>query len=338
MSDPMTGYPSIPPPPPAAPPVEPEAPRHRAGMIAGAVVVSLALVAGASFVLLRDGSSAQARPLALRFTEGQSETYAIQQTMDGQISSDLEGSDLFGDMPLAMDMTQVMTWEVLSVDDDGLATIEVSVSEMSGSVNGIDVPDTTTAVPPMEIVIAPDGRIVSAGGLALGGAGQTQGFGFPGMGQLTPILPDDGDAVAPGDSWDKEFSQDFPFGEGTIAYTASSTYDRDESVDGREAAVIVTQMNVPMDLTMDLGALMDSFGGELGASGPTGLGDLANASIATSGSGSITQTSFVDLEAEELLRSESSGTFDLTMEYRGIPGLEGAITFAGTFTQDMERR
>lgn len=328
MSDPLVTDPIVPPPPPA-----PEVPaRRRAGMVAGAVVVALALVAGAvAFVLLRDESSAEARPLALAFTQGQSQTYTIHQTMQGQITS-----DLIGDMPMDLDTTQVVTWEVTSVDDDGVATIEMAVTEMSGTVNGMDMPASTGAVPPVEIVIAPDGRIVSAGGLALGGAGQTQGFGFPGMGQLTPILPDDGEAVAPGDSWDKEFSQDFPFGEGTISYTTSSTYDRNETLNGRDAAVIVTTMSVPIDFTMDFAEMLDAFGDDLGATGATGLQQLGDVSIAYSGSGDITQTSYVDLEAEELLRSESSGEFDISMEYRGMVGFEGTMSFAGSFTQEME--
>jgi hypothetical protein len=315
-------------------PVAPEPPRRRTGAIAGAVALVVALIAGTLvFVVTQGGDSAEARPLALRFVEGHAETYAIHQTMDGSISS-----DLLGDMPLKMDVTQVVTWRVVSVDADGLATIEVSVSEMSGSVNGIEVPPEAAATPPMEFVIAPDGRIVSAGGLALGGAGQTQGFGFPGMGQLTPILPDDGEAVAPGDTWNKEFSQDFPFGEGTIAFTATSTYERNETVDGREAAVIVSELSVPVDFTLDYGELLRSFGDELGATGATGVEALEDVTMSAVGSGEFTQTSFVDFDAEELLRTESAGEFDISMEMKGLPGFEGTIAFTGTFTQGLERR
>jgi hypothetical protein len=308
-------------------------PRRRVGPTVGAIAVVLALVAGALVVVLtRGGESAGAQPLALSFTQGQSETYSIHQTMDGEVSS-----DLFGEMPLAMDVTQVVTWTVTSVDAQGNATIELSVGEMSGSVNGMAIPSTTSGMPPIEFVVAPDGRIVSAGGLALGGAGQTQGFGFPGMGQLTPILPDEGDAVAPGDSWEKRFSQEFPYGEGTIEFTATSTYDRNETVKGVEAAVIVTDMSVPMDFTMDFQELMDSLGDDLGASGATGVDVLANATISYSGRGDIQQTSWVELEARQLLRTESTGEFDLTMGFAGLAGFEGTMAFTGTFTQRLER-
>jgi hypothetical protein len=302
--------------------------------VAGGIAVAVALVAGAlALVLTQGGGSAEAQPLALRFTEGQSESYAIHQTMDGSIAS-----DLIGDMPLAMDVTQVVTWRVVSVDDDGVATIEVAVTEMTGTVNGMAIPSAQAQTPPIELVIAPDGRVVSAGGLSLGGAGQTQGFGFPGMGQMTPILPDEGDVVAPGDTWEKEFSQDFPFGEGTIEFTATSTYQRNEDVDGREAAVIVTEMTVPLDFTFEFQDLIDSLGSDLGASGATGMEMFADASMAYSGAGTFTQTSWVDLEAKELLRTESSGDFDMTVAFAGVPGFDGTMAFTGTFTQELDRR
>jgi hypothetical protein len=327
-SEPATPSWSWPPPPQPEP-----ARRRKTGLVAGAVVGVLALVVGAvALVATQGGESANAQPLALTFTEGQTETYAIHMTLDGQMSS-----DLFGDMPLLMDMNQVQTWTVRSIDDDGVATIEVSTPELSGFVNGVALP--ASSVPPIEIEVAPDGRVVSAGGLALGGAGQTQGFGFPGSSQLTPILPDEGDRVAPGDSWDKDFSQEFPFGEGTIEYTASSTYERNQNVDGRQAAVIVTEMTVPMDFTMRFDELIAALGDEaLAGAGPTEIDALGDATISYGGEGQFTQTSLVDLDAKELLRTEGAGDFEISMEFDGIPGFSGAVEFSGSFTQQLERQ
>jgi hypothetical protein len=336
--EPQTTRIEIPPPPPAlgeptswsSPTAAPT--RRRRGPL-GALALVLVLVAGvAAFVLTRGGDRAAATPLALAFEAGQSETYRLQMSMDGVV-----GSELFGEMPMQMDMTQVTTWRVVSVADDGTATIEVSVSEVSGAVNGMAIPPEAAAMPPIEMVVAPDGRIVSAGGLALGGAGQTQGFGFPGMSQLTPILPEDGRPVAPGDSWEQEFSQEFPFGKGRIEYVARSTYDRNETVDGRQAAVIVTELTVPLEFTLRFSDLIESLGSELGAAGATGVDALSDASISYGGQGAFTQTSWVDLDAKELLRMDSAGDFDLTMEFGGVPGFEGTITFDGNFTQGLER-
>ncbi len=310
-------------------------PRRRAGVIAGAAVLAVVVVAASAFVLTR-GGDAEARPLALAFVRGDTESYEISQTMDATI-----GSALIGEQRLTMAMTQTVTWRVLEVDSDGVATIEVSSTDVSGTVNGAELPATSSEIPPIQIVIASDGRVLSAGGLALGGAGHTDGFGFPGMGQLTPILPDDGEAVAPGDAWDKDFSQDFPFGEGTIAFAAQSEYLRDEIVDDVDAAVIRTEMAVPVDFTLSFADLLDEFGDEaFGAGDPAELDALRAAQIASDGEGSVVQTSWVDLSEMELLRTRSEGAFDLSMELAGIPDLPGGVMvvdFAGTFTQSMER-
>ncbi|HEU4831525.1 MAG TPA: hypothetical protein VFU18_02335 [Actinomycetota bacterium] len=328
ISTPQVPFPA----PPPAP--ERKAPRRRRGMVALAVAVVLVVVAGLVAFAITRSESAEAQPLALSFTQGQERTYDVHQTMDANISS-----PLFGDEALSMDVSQVVGWKVVSVDDDGTATIEVTVSDMSGTVNGTEVPSAPAL--PIEMQIAADGRVLSAGGLSLGAA-ESQGFGFPGMGQLTPILPDDGDAVSVGDTWDKEFSQDFPFGDGTIDFSATSTYVRNETVNGREAAVIETQMTVPIDATLDLAELLHALGPEItGATGAAGLEQLGDGSIAYVGQGTFTQTSFVDLDAQELLKTQSRGRFDISMTLEGIPGLadgSGEMNFAGSFTQGLELR
>ena len=323
----------FPPPPPSA--GSTRTPSTRRALIAGAIVAALVLLAGVAILAVADGGSAAAQPLSLSFTQGQSQTYEIHQTMDAEVSS-----AVLGHQPVTMDVREVVSWEVVSVAQDGTATIRVTVSEMSGAVNGSPIP--VGALPPVEIVVASDGRVVSAGGFALGGAGQTNGFGFPGMSQLTPLLPDHGEAVKVGETWAKEFSQPFPFGEGTISFSATSTYERDETIDGRRAAVVVTEMTVPLDFTLSFAELLDALGPEL--TGTTGADPtlFEDAEIAYGGQGEVTQTSFLDLEAHELLRTQGSGTFDITMSPSGIPGLDamsGAeVRFAGSFEQEMMLR
>jgi hypothetical protein len=321
------------PPPPEAPPASRQ-PRRRRWIVPVAIAVTVLLVAGVAWVALSRGDTAQAQPLALSFTQGQEQTYDIHQTMDAHMSS-----DAFGDQPLKMDLSESVTWRVKSVDQDGTATIEVTVSDLTGSLNGEPVPSTD--IPALEMTITSDGRVLSAGGIAFGGSADSQGFGFPGMEQLTPILPDSGEKVAVGDTWEKTFSQDFPYGDGTIEFTASSTYARNENVDGREAAVIETQMTVPVDLTINLSELLEALGPELAGTTGADLGSLKDASIAYDGQGSVSQTSFVDLEARKLLRTRSNGHFDISLGFQGIPGIGDApvdIAFAGTFTQSLDVR
>jgi hypothetical protein len=331
--------PTIPPPPP--PQMEPSPPdafhagpgprRRRTGLLVGALVVVLAVIVGVvGFTVLGgDGGSASAQPLALAFTPGESETYTMHMTMDGSMNA---GELLGGDQPLVMDVTQVVTWETSSVDEDGVATITVTVDSMTGSVNGMEIPAGASATPPVEIRVTPDGRILSAGGLSFAGIEQTGGASFPGMGQMTPLLPEG--PVEVGDSWSKDFSQEVPFGEGTIEFTATSTLEGYEDVNGVDAAVITTEYTVPMDFTIDFGEM-------LGALGATGSGDLAgfeDASIAYGGQGSFEQTAWVDTEAAEMLKMTSAGSFDMTMSFEGLEIFEGqSIAFEGDFTQELTR-
>lgn len=327
-----TADPTLPPPPEALR-ATPE-PRHRRWVVPVAIGVAVLLVAGVAWVVMSRGDTAQARPLALSFTQGQERTYAIHQTLDAHMSS-----DVLGDQPLKMDMSETVTWRVKSVDENGSATIEVTVSDLSGSLNGEPVPSTD--IPPLEMVIASDGRVLSAGGIAFGGSPGAQGFAFPGMEQLTPILPDSGEKVSVGDTWEKTFSQDFPYGDGTVEFTATSTYARNETVEGRQAAVIETHMTVPLDLTINLSELLKALGPELAGTTGADLGSLADASIAYEGRGSLSKTSFVDLEARELLKCRSNGDFDISLGFRGVPGIDSGpvdISFTGTFTQSLDVR
>jgi hypothetical protein len=328
---------SLPPPPP--PPAATSAPpKRRRGMVVGGIALVMAIVAGALvFVFTRGGSNAEAVPLGLSFTPGQTQTYVIDMTMDGDVEAPLLGSE-----SITMDVSETVTWTVKDVDAEGIATIEVAVTDMSGSVNGIAIPDAGTEVPSIEIRIAPDGRILTAGGMSLGALDQTQGFGFPGMGQMTPLLPDG--AVAPGDTWTKEFSQENPFGDGTIDFTATSTYEGTEDLNGTEAAVVTTSYTVPLDFTIDFAdvlASMSGASGSTGLSGATGIGDLMDLSITYGGEGAFEMKAWVDTEARQMLKMESTGTFDMTMAFTGVtdvPGLDGDITFTGNFTESIEQR
>lgn len=334
MSVTQMPQPSLPPPPE---PLHAQPPKRRSALVAVAIGVVAALVAGIAAFAITRGDSAEAAPLALSFELGQKQTYRIHQTMNAKISSALTGAQ-----PFAMDMSQTVSWNVVSVDPDGTATIEVLVSDVSGTVNGAAIP--SSPVPPVQIVIAPDGRVISAGGFnlgALGDVGGAPGSGLPGMGQLTPILPDH--PVAPGDTWEKTFSQELPFGAGKVEYSTSSTYDRNETVNGREAAVITTDFTMPLDLSVDLADVIGGLGSQLsGSTGAVGASGLGDAQITIGGRAAMSQTSYVDLKAEELLRTNSRGRFDMSMSLSGIPELGQAgpvdMDLAGTFTQELELR
>lgn len=325
-------------PPPPAPPA-PAGNRSRlVAVLAGALAVVLVVT---GVVLFRGGGRAEAVPLALAFTEGESETYRISQSIEGDLALSGFGGEIpegFAGMHLVLDMSQTVTWDVLSVDEDGVATISVTTSDASASFNGIEAPSSELVSPPVEMRVAPDGRILSIDDVSFAGfeGGGLPGEGsLPGMSQITPLLPEDGAPVAPGDTWDASYSQDLPFAEGSIDYDVHSTYLRNEEVGGVDAAVISSTMTVPFDLSFrmkDLAAILEEQG-----AGVTDkeLSELRHATMAIEGNLEFDMTSFVDFGAQKLLGSESAGTFDFTLEFAGFPDFEGTMSFGGTFTQEM---
>lgn len=313
-------------------PPEPPQPRRRGPVfVVGAISLVIVLAAG-MFVLraTRPKESANARTIALSFTQGQSESYAISMSMNGTIDAGAMSQ------PIDMVMDETQSWTVTDVAPDGVATVRVDVSDVSGTMNGTSVPADLTTVPPITMRIAPDGRVLTVGGLTFPAQSSASGYGFPGMGQFAPLLPDG--KVARGDSWDKSFSQEFPFGSGKIEFNAHSTFESYEDLQGTRAAVIRTQFDVPLDFTVNVSDMLSALGGSNTSTGPSGLAGLEDASIEYGGQGSFTQKAWVDLDTKRMLKSESTGSFDMTMSFSGVPDLNvGRMHFTGDFTQTLEK-
>lgn len=336
-----TPPPPPPPPPPepwSAPPVAPaEEPKRRRGMVLGAVVVVVALVAGFLGWQFTRGSGDIA--LALGFTKGQSQNWRMQMTFTGTIDAP-DGQGGTTSQPMDMDMTMDMGWKVTDVAADGTATIEISASAMSGSVNGSDLGDLG-APTTMTMKIAKDGTIVEDSGLGLSSLSGTGGAGLPGMGsQLTPILPDH--PVSPGDTWNKDYSQELPYGMGTMSIQTRNRFARYEDVDGVEAAVIQSDITLPLDMTIDLGEMLAAMA-ENNPDLAAGAGEVQGVTIDYGGSMTMHMTSWIASDEQRLLKSDSTGTFDISMAFSGMEGLSSGMggefeaSFRGDFTQKFER-
>jgi hypothetical protein len=314
----------------AGPALEARPPRQRRlGIVVGAAAVVLALVGGlVAFQLTRPGEEAQA--LALSFTQGQTESYVIHMTMNGSMSIEGFGQQSIQDMPLDIDMTETMTWKVLSVDDGGVATVETSITDVSGTANGVEIPASASEMPPTQMKIAPDGRLLDLGGMSIPSSlkGSLIG-GVPGLGQYTPLLPDG--PVKPGQSWTKHFSQGVPFGKGKIEFTTVSTLERYETVNGVKAAVITTEFELPVDFTIDFDEL-------LAAQGTSGDADMSGVSAKYGGKVTLSMTAWVDPSAQQLLRSSATGDLDMFGEMSGSPEFTGHLTLKGRFSQGMDRK
>jgi hypothetical protein len=340
-------HPSLPPPPASSPadpwaaappgdawtsatPREPE--KRRRPTVVIAAVVALAVIAGiGTFAFLPKSApttSGAATALALAFDRGDQTTYDLHMKMDG--SMDLGSA---GSQPLSLDASESIGWKVLKVAKDGTATVRLSVNGASGSVNGQPIP-AGAAESSTTMRVTPDGQIIDANGMSLGSMGASPMGSFPGMNQVTPILPDH--PVSPGDEWDKHYSQKFPFGHAKIEFTAHSTFERYEQIDGVRAAVITTHYTVPLDFSLDLGEIAKAFGGSGDAAGLSG----DNGTITYSGGGTFTQTSWLDLRQKQMVKGTTDGKFDMTMSLPALAAQLGTdhVSMSATFSLEMTRR
>ncbi len=217
-------------------------------------------------------------------------------------------------------VTEDVTWQPTSVDQNGVATLRLSVSDVRLSSSGRPLAARPGTLSTM-IRVAPDGEMLSAPDAAIT-SGRGAGTGLPGIAQLAPILPTRG--VRPGASWTKAFVQEVPFGTGRLPVSATNELVGYQDVKGgMRAAVIRTDFSIPIDVLLDLARLSPT------QAGPT---------VAYSGRASLVQMAWLDARRGRVLKTAGDGTFDLTLVFRGFPSLfptfealpaAGAVPFGG---------
>jgi hypothetical protein len=293
------------------------------GKILVAVGLVLLLAVGA-FAYLSLNRSTGGSALAMSFPPGQSFTYGLHMNMTGTLKIGAQSS------PFTGNVSETLSWKVLSVGAHGVATVELKASGVSGSFNGQQVKSGTEFT--TQIQVAPDGRVLVGGELTSSTSGS--GFDVLGTDQFTPILPDH--PVKPGDSWDKSFDQTLPFGGSQLRYTAHNTLDRYENVDGVKTAVIHSAMTIPLDISIDLRKLLETYG--QGGSIPKAL----NPSIQYGGSVTVDETSWLDPQKGSLVKTLLDGRFDMQMQFKGFPVGQtppgGQLTFTGNMTLALTRQ
>jgi hypothetical protein len=292
--------------------------------------VVLALVAGAlGYFFLFSSPSSAPQALALSLTNGQSYQYKVSIRMSGSISDGSRSS------PVDLRMQGTMAWKVTSVDADGTATVDATLSDLSlsSSTGGVSAaPDQS-----MQFRVTKDGRMLTGGTLTPGGGSSAAGLNVPGSNQFFPVLPDH--PVKEGETWDRSFSVPIPFGEGTLSYTTHNKLVRYESYQGARDAVISTSLSVPLNMTVDLRKLLQSLGENPKSAG---LPAASKPSIAYTGKVDMTLLSWIQPTSGGLDQTRMSGHFKMSMAFSGFPASEvppGAqIAFDGDMTLDLSRQ
>ena len=265
-----------------------------------------------------------AQAISLAFKQGEQFKYALHFT--GTFSAHV-GAVL---QDVKIDAKARETVVTTAVESDGTADMTLTLSDLTITTTGKAADGSTTtstttqtnAIPPQQLKVAPDGRILSINGQNISSESP---FGvLTGSYLVYAVLPDS--AVKPGDKWSKSYDQAQPGGSSSVHVTSNSTYLRDESFHGVNAAVIETKSAA--DFTMNLlppkSPLPNTANGTSAGPTPGGLGSVQ-------GSETSDTTSWVDPAAHRVLKSSMKATLRAT-----IAEFENQVTVTGTQTVDLE--
>ena len=120
--------------------------------------------------------------------------------------------------------------------------------------------------------------------------------------------------MSPGDSWDKTFDSDLPYGMGHVHFVTHSTYVKNEDVDGVTTSVIASKMSLPLHMKVDLAKMLK----EMGSSTP-GLPAGSHPVVTYGGHVSGTTTGWFDPSTRELVKTSANVQFRMSMTFRGMP-------------------
>lgn len=267
---------------------------------------------------------AHAQTLSLAFKQGEQYAYTLHFTGTfaakvGSISQDVK-----------IDARAKETVTIAAVESDGTADMTLTLSDLTITTTGkasdgsatTSTTTQTNAIPPQQLKVAPDGRVLSINGQTISSESP---FGVLTGGYLVyAVLPDS--AVKPGDKWSKSYDQAQPGGSSSVHVTSNSTYLRDESFRGVNTAVVETHSAA--DFTLNLFAPKSPPPNTPNGTGarptPGGLGAIQ---------GSVTSdtTSWIDPGAHRVLKSSMKATLKAS-----INEFESQVTVTGTQSLDLE--
>ena len=289
----------------------------------------LALIAVSVFVLAGCGAfgAARAHTLSLAYKAGDTYKYKLHASSKQTVTT----SEI--SFPLNFDISADESIKVKSVDSSGTADLAITLSNLTMKSTMGGVSNTTTGVPAqtINVQVGADGRLVSVEGNQLPGGTPMQAFsGLGGGFFITAVLP--AKPVKPGDTWTKDYDQANPNGTGGTHVTSKSTYLRDESLNGVNAAVVETKSTMTIDMTID----ESSPSSEMGMSGLTMKGTVTT-----------DVTTWVDPDGHRVMKTHSTAADDATIDLKlppptrlsppatAGPGFSGPMSAKGEAITDL---
>ncbi len=317
-----------------------EIPPRRRWFVIGLSVVLVA--AAVSVITLRSPTSAEATVFRYAFTAGDTQVYDMQLTFEGTPEGLPAEEAVSGTMAATMTVTTV---EVL---DDGTAVVEVAISNVR--TDGLPPGTSPPGDEPIRITVAPDGRVTSVDGeggfFSMGTAPGPMGGATPadaaGGQFFFPSYPSE--AIAPGDTWSLTHESPLPTGEETVAITVKGEHEGFQETSYGQAARIRQEVEVPFDIDLPLGELMDAmvqgFGEGMGGfGGPAPAApNFSDARMVMEGHMAMDAVSLVLPETGDLVQLEGDMDMQMRFELVNFPDIGGAMpdSFGMNVTMHMQ--
>lgn len=284
-------------------------------------LVAASLVLGACITSPTPGSSSnQAAMLMVAFKQGDTYRYHYSSRLDGTITVGQSPQ-----MPIKAEGSADATWNIVSVDPNGYSTVDLTLSNLKTSFTSSFPPGststttTTTTTQHFQFKVAHAGEILSCGGPSVPPSPFLPvqgGLGPPCTDQFLATLP--GHPVKPGDTWTKTFTRSNPLGQGSITYTTQNRFLRYENLKSGRAAVIETTAEVPVDVTVDLGKLMQGVAST--SPSPPAFAFPASGQIHEQGTSTTVSTTWLDANTNQVEKVVTVDTSDMTTSLTGVSG------------------
>lgn len=243
------------------------------------------------------------------------------------------------DATIAETTKSKVTTSVKAVTEDGVATVEVTYETLEMTSDG--EPVDLTGQEPQKITMTVDktGKVLSVEGpegsdaaSALMSSGLPLDFADLSNQFSNLMLPSDGTARV-GEQWESTASMPLTGMDQEIAVTTKAELTGVSTEDGRETATIAFTTTVPMDLTLDLGAMLQAMMEGFGDEDLMG-GDL-DFVMTLKGDIEMPGTAIIDRATGQAISTSSDGTMEIEMEITEAPEFMVPESERGPFTMNM---
>jgi hypothetical protein len=219
------------------------------------VLLSAAFVAGCAD---EDGQIT----LSYDYREGDTFTYDVNVDMSGTVQGEMIPPGR-GELPEKTTAAMRLTMEVLDVTE-GVATVVYSYSDLTVTADGEPVRVPKRDASSVTVRVDEQGKIVSVEGLEhpmIPGFSPSQlPFDPSQFAPQTNVVYPEGGLAQPGDTWQVTSLYPVPGSDDGIESTMTGRLISLQQVDGRQAAEIEFQVETPLDLMVDLAAVLQELG------------------------------------------------------------------------------